>query len=565
MSARRLPLLRFVVAAVFAASVFVLWLWSRKPAPRHAEAPQIVVAGLRRDEGCLWCHATTQGVGEAHATLGCSPCHLGDASARGKEQAHAGMELLSGDFATVDRTCGQGACHAVETARVRTSLMARAPGILAVDRFAFGERKTPSRDPSDDLGALDPHAAPKTPAESHVRKLCAGCHLGARKERPGDHGDAARGGGCTACHLAAPAPPPSASAKGGGPLHPEVSASVPEKRCRGCHGRSGRITMSFHGVAEVEPGDPRANGQTADGRPTTQTEADVHAKAGMTCIDCHVERELMGSGAAHLHAHEALEVRCADCHLPIGPTKSDPDREAVAEALRRSWVRRKLPALSASPLRTLAGTPLVRTDAVARTLLLATTGETRKLALWTQRPEHAMRGHERVSCQACHSTWAPRCRSCHTTFVPEGSDVDHLSGKATPGQWLERAGGNGFGPPLLAIGPRGAIEPFVEGMTMTLSGVGLGAPLERTLFAPLDPHTTGKARTCASCHLKLDEVYPSTGELTRLGARLLDAAERARVARVGACLRCHEKPADAIYRDFPQSLGAMKPACRTAP
>ncbi|MBI2391888.1 MAG: hypothetical protein HYV09_20020 [Deltaproteobacteria bacterium] len=519
---------------------------------------------MTRDEGCLTCHAQTQGLGAAHDALGCSPCHLGDATARDAAAAHRGMEVQSGDFATVDRTCGQGACHAVETARVRTSLMARAPGILAVDRFAFGERPTPHRAPGDDLTTLDPKAPAKTPAESHVRKLCAGCHLGARKPRAGDLGEDARGGGCTACHLA---PPSAFGRQTGGPLHPDVSAVVPEKRCSGCHGRSGRITMSFRGVAEVEPHDPRVTGKTADGRPTTRTSPDVHATAGMTCVDCHVERELMGSGTPHLHAHEALEVRCADCHVKPAEARSGPldaDREAVAEALRRSWARRKLPPLSTAPLRTLAGTPLVRTDAATYSLLLATSGDRRTIPLASQKPWHALRGHERLSCQSCHAAWAPRCRACHTTFEPEGTDVDHLSGEVTKGHWTERAGGNGFGPPLLAIGPRGAIEPFVEGMRLTIAGEGIpadAAPIDRALFAPLDPHTTARSRTCASCHLRVDETYPKVGETTRVGARLLDDAERARVARVGDCLACHGAWDDPIYRSFGESLGRVRPQC----
>ncbi len=547
-----------VAAAVLAvAALIAVVLLVRRP--RLPPLPQISVAGLSRDEGCLSCHATVQGVGGAHAAMGCSPCHLGDPSARDARAAHAGMELLSGDFATVDRTCGQGACHAVETARARTSLMARAPGILAVDRFAFGERKTPHREPGDDLTSLDPNAAPKTPAESHVRKLCAGCHLGARKPRPGDLGDDARGGGCTACHLA----PPNVAAGKGGPLHPEVSAVVPERRCSGCHGRSGRITMSFHGVVELEPGDPRVTGKTADGRPTARIAADVHAVAGMTCIDCHVERELMGTGTPHLHAHEALEVRCADCHRKAGQVPPrDPDREQVAEALRRSWARRKLTPLSLSPLYTQLGTPLVRTDAASHSLLLSVDGARKTIPLATEKPWHALRGHERLSCQSCHAAWAPRCGSCHTSFDANGTDVDHLSGKATPGHWTEVAGANGFGPPLLALGPRGAIEPFVEGMRMTLV-VG-GAKSERTLFAPLDPHTTARARACSSCHQKLDDTYPATGEITRLGARLLDAAERARIARVGTCLGCHASYADKIYGDFGGSLGRQTPQCKPA-
>jgi hypothetical protein len=563
---------RLVLGAAAAAVALVVLALVLRGSTRQPSAavslPQITLGGSPRDEGCLLCHADVQGLGAAHDALGCSPCHLGDARERDKDAAHRGLELLAGDLSTVDRTCGQGACHAVETARVRSSLMARAPGILAVDRFAFGERASPTRDRTDELTALDPQAAPASPAESHVRKLCASCHLGVRKDRPGDHGEDARGGGCTACHLA----PPSATARAtGGPLHPDVSALVSERRCAGCHGRSGRITLSYRGVVELEPGDPRVTGRTADGRPTGPATPDVHAAAGMTCIDCHVERELMGDGQPHLHPHEALEVRCADCHgsgldgprlAPEG-TARDADREQVAEALRRSWQRRGLSPLSNTPVYTARGTPLARTDGRARTLRRVEDGVTLAIPPATPSATHTLPGHTRLACQACHSSWAPRCRSCHTRLDPEGTDLDHLSGRQTPGRWVETAGANGAGPPLLAVGPRGQIEPFVEGMTLTLV-VG-SSSTSRRLYAPLEPHTTGAARSCASCHEAVDEVYPSRGEVTRLSARLLTSEERARVAQVGRCLGCHPRPEDAIYRDFGRSLVRRTPRCRLAP
>lgn len=533
-----------------------VWLWL---APSSAPPlRRISIGGALRDEGCLDCHAAMRGVGAAHAEIGCSPCHQGDPSARDLDSAHVGLELLSGDLSTVDRSCGQGACHATETGRVRSSLMARAPGILAVDRFAFGERPTPHREQRDALSTLDPRAEPQSMAESHVRKLCAGCHLGARKAGPGDLGAEGRGGGCTACHLA----PPSATAQAsGGPLHPEISAIVPERRCAGCHGRSGRISLSFQGIVELEPGDPRVSGQTSDGRPTAQISGDVHHAAGMSCVDCHVERELMGSGVLHLHPHEAVELRCADCHSPALPVvPPDPDRLRVAEVLRRSWERRGLAPLSDAPLYTQLGTPLVRTDAGARTLRLVSDGRTKAIPLMAAAPRHSLRGHERLSCQACHSAWAPRCKSCHTSFDPAGTDVDHLSGRLTPGHWSEVAGANGYGPPLLAVGPRGTIEPFVEGMRLSLR-VGT-TTVTRVLYAPLDPHTTGRARSCTSCHQPSEEVYPAEGELTRLDARLLSAEERAKIARVGACLPCHPEYQDPIFRDFSASLGRRTPRCR---
>lgn len=559
---------------VTGAAVFVA-VRDRLAHPPDPSLPTISLGGSTRDEACLLCHAGMQGLGEPHASMGCSPCHLGDPRARDASAAHLGMEVLSGDLASVDRTCGQGACHAVETARVRTSLMARAPGILAVDRFAFGERATPEGEPSDDLGALEPTRGAASPAESHVRQLCASCHLGARKARRGDLGAEARGGGCTACHLAPPAPRRGAAA---GPLHPDVSAAVSERRCEGCHARSGRIALSFRGVVELEPGDARVTGKLADGRPIGAASADVHATAGMRCLDCHTERELMGDGVTHRHAHEARDVTCEDCHLAAASAARDAgrgaardaDREAVASRLRASWTRRGLPPLSRTPLRTKAGTPLWRTELAPPSLLLAASGERRAIPQASPKPYHALRGHERLDCQSCHATWAPRCTSCHTRLEPKEQAIDHLSGKPVMGRWSEVAGGNGYGPPLLAVGPTGRIEPFVEGMRLRIEGAGPARTgstdsIERTLFAPLDPHTTGKARACASCHApaRTEDVYPLAGETTRTSARLLDAAERGRVLRVGRCIGCHARYEDPVFADFAES--ARRVAARTAP
>lgn len=526
---------------------------------RSRDAPSLpVLAESGRVEGCLACHRDVQGLGPAHdpATIGCSSCHLGDPDAADEAQAHRGMELLSGDFATVYATCGRGPCHTSETARVTQSLMARAPGILSVDRFAFGERPTPDHR-AEGFAYLDPARTPPWPSESHARKLCGSCHLGARKSAVGDAGFFSRGGGCTACHLA----PPYAFGKATkGRVHPDVSAAVSAKRCTGCHARSGRISLSYEGVVELEPGDPRVTSKLPDGRPTGALSPDVHRKAGMTCIDCHTERELMGDGKPHQHAHEALEIRCDDCHAPGPRPPPDPDAARVVTALRRSWERRHLPPLSAGPpLRTRSGTELWRTDASARSLALVESGETRAIPPASERRHHALRGHERLSCQACHSTWAPRCTTCHTVYDPASEDMDHLLGVPTKGRWIETAGGNGYGPPLLALGPRGTIDPFVEGMTFRLDGVAPG-PRERVLWAPLEPHTTGPSRSCASCHAgaALTETYPREGQTTRSSARLLDARERATIARVGRCITCHEGYEDRVYEDFAASVAKLR-------
>jgi hypothetical protein len=548
------PRTRQLIAACVALPIAVGLVVLGAVRRERVRVPEIVIDGVRRAESCLLCHDDVRGLGAEHdpATVGCSTCHLGDPTALDAERAHVGLEVLAGDLASVWRTCGQGGCHNEETARVSVGLMAGAPGILAVDRFAFGERGDPTPQASeDDLRRLAPSAAARSPAEDHVRKLCGSCHLAARKAGRGDLGFASRGGGCAACHLAPPRPE---RGREGARVHPSLSAAVPDARCEGCHARSGRIALSYRGIAEVEPGDARANGTLPDGRRTATTAADVHAVAGMGCVDCHSEQDLMGDGRSHAFAADAVGVECDDCHAADGASRVlRPEAGAVADRMRASWQRRGMPALPAAarPFITKTRAPLWRTDRTTQSLWLAATGA--RVAMPPKNdpaPYHAMPGHERLSCQSCHTVWAPRCTECHTTFEAGGRDVDHLAGEARAGHWREVAGGNGFGPPVLAVDGRGLIAPFIEGMRLNVDG--LPSTVNRTLWAPLDPHTTGKSRSCASCHPRsaLDAVYPRVGETTRPRARLLDAAERARVAAVSACVPCHERWDDPIYGDF---------------
>lgn len=85
--------------------------------------------------------------------------------------------------------------------------------------------------------------------------------------------------------------------------HPALTARVSDARCFGCHSRSGRISLSYAGLAEVdgstEP-DAKAGLRLPDGRPIARLPADVHYLAGMSCIDCHTSIGLMGDAGEAL-------------------------------------------------------------------------------------------------------------------------------------------------------------------------------------------------------------------------------------------------------------------------
>ncbi len=266
----------------------------------------------------------------------CVSCHVRPDEDPGG--AHAGIEREPGALTTIASTCGREGCHPREAARLATSLMVRASGIVAVDRWAFGEIPSPkgTETISDVLAAAHP-----TPAESHLWKLCGGCHLGTRRA---SRDDAIRGNGsgCAACHVAPRQrgdPPRS---------HPAVDSRVSDDRCLGCHSRSGRIALSYKGLAEIEP-HQLAGGRTLcaepvalhDGRPACRVESDVHQAAGMACIDCHLHTELMGDGRRRAHKEDQVEVTCEACHGPVREGGEIPWREVTDQISREILAREK--------------------------------------------------------------------------------------------------------------------------------------------------------------------------------------------------------------------------------
>ncbi len=444
--------------------------------------------------GCVGCHpAARSGAWDpAHdfGPSGCPVCHGGDASAATRKGAHRGLIAFPGNLDNAERTCGR--CHPREVRGVREGPMHRGRGMVAATRRVLGDCLGPGGEPGD-LQTLD-HG----PADSLLRKRCAGCHLGQPKAAHAMDVVHDRGGGCLACHVQA----------NPGNTHPGLTARVEDGRCFGCHSRSGRISLSYVGLAEVDeaalsgPGAERLL-RLADGRLLERREPDLHHRAGMGCIDCHTARDTMGLGPATGDDGpcDAVDITCLDCHAArlrgIDPT----GWPAGFEALRRR-IPFALEAGTRVPVTT-CGTPLwnVQLDGSRRLLYPKRGGAPLPIPALRPRPGHEPEGqHGRLTCDACHARWAPRCHGCHLRYDPEGRQWDHLEGRVTSGRWLERRWGIDNGPPALGVTGEGRIATFVPGMILTVEHPAWEVPRFRRLYARLSPHTTGRARGCPSCH-----------------------------------------------------------------
>ena len=148
-------------------------LVSREAQVKRPEALPVTTAGYV--EMCLSCH-TEEKLDPAHdrQVLGCSPCHLGNALALGKEEAHRDMVLNPGDLRVVARTCGIEGCHPADVGKVKNSLMATNRGILSTLLYYWGE----AEDQQADISVEQLLTSGKTSlALDYYRKLCGTCHL----------------------------------------------------------------------------------------------------------------------------------------------------------------------------------------------------------------------------------------------------------------------------------------------------------------------------------------------------------------------------------------------------
>lgn len=572
-------------------------------------------------DSCTACHtmeAAPLSAGHDVGAMGCSPCHMGNGQAFEKRRAHHGMVSNPGDLRVVDATCGRGGCHPALAARIKTSVMATAAGMLRALDILWG-----TRGPRD-AALLWAEETPRDAPRDYWAKLCAACHLWWPKGR-GLGEQRLRGGGCSACHVAGPKPPRLEQT--GLFRHSRLTMMVPMENCVRCHNRSARIGLSYQGLAEDNgSGGPHAAGalnplRLSGGRYAMHIRPDVHFTAGMICIDCHTGTEIMGDGTAHPRLRGQLDVACADCHTPRFMPASSPYthpagrdaqtmRATRAEGMRLTALNPALPALRDAPLAYTAArsTPLYalrlktkpRTSIPGQAVLhRKTDGKALDIPLHNRpQPHHALRGHERLSCQSCHSPLIPQCYGCHVTLRADTTQTDLLLGDETPGRWEERLDHARLRNPGLALRDGRRIVPYSPcEVSVTVAGAdGVAIPgLSRSgmTMTPFDPHTTRtRSRTCLDCHLPPtsksrtaplahgkdgmngpairgahDASSPAittqfapkrtappndtTGHrLPESGDRALCEKEMAAIYSVAPCLPCHGRYDDPVYLDF---------------
>jgi hypothetical protein len=618
------------------------------------EPPRVIEftpSAFGRPERCLSCH---QGIGQISPShpveaVGCVACHGGQGLALTKAEAHRGLLGRNPSaLPTARASCGgrgkaAGRCHAGRgdpaadmVYRVERTIMATMTGVLTSLRVAWGAQddftaryatasisdpRRPVAAPTLTLASLlmAPGGPPAGPAPAQVadeqwRKFCARCHLRASREA----GLSAHGEGCAACHGRRD---PSGRYLGsdaainhdstGHAAYHRLFETPPEDNCRRCHNRSGRVGLNYRGWMEDENGRPpwprgKPSLSLSGGRGVHQLLPDVHAAKGLSCIDCHSGREIMGDGRLYGRMRFQTEVRCATCHGDASgpPRLGPPDRYARYEAAYGPL--KKGPALADNARLALSrkGRPLGNLRQQGGKLVLLSRsqpGKKHAVPLISGDQRHRLPGHHRLACQACHSRWTPQCYGCHDYRRSTGAMWDYAQDKPTPGSWQETRDLYRFSDPVLGVDGNGKIRPFAPGCQVlytALDAQGQPLPGHRLQVArprlirngivttPISPHTTRReVRPCEACHLsgkalglgggprplgglaalpladltatglKADwdalvdnQGHPLQGS-THQKARPLNRQEVSRVLAFARCLPCHRQPGDPVLKD----------------
>ncbi len=526
---------------------------------------QLAVTTTGKVEMCLTCH-TTEKLDAAHDSkvLGCSVCHLGDAMAIDKDVAHVGIVKNPGDLRVVEKTCGVEGCHAPDVKKVKNSLMATNRGILATLLYYWGEAPDQNGDFSVEK-LLE--SGENSLAIDYYRKLCGTCHLWKQKgDLPGFFGE--KGGGCTACHFHKDASLGKEEAK---KIHPLITKKVDVANCVRCHNRSGRIGISFTGVYESENyGTPyEEGGMSAKTLPGNRfylsISDDVHHRQGMACIDCHTRNEIMGDGTNYAHYEDQLEIGCETCHTTgdVGVTHKKGKLNNVSKQGDK-WVLTNKITEKVHPLRP---------------------------------PKSGVcdfSGHNRMSCDSCHSSWVPQCYGCHVKYDRSDTDLDKLTLKQTKGWWSEGRSYIRYERPTLAVWDKKVVivTPGCQDIITLLDDEGdEDSQFNTFTMAAISPHTTqARGRSCAECHTNtkvmglgegrvwredghwrfagldqgvetakgvtppLDAFVTIDGKQLQKGSRPdlrpFNKDELAKILRVGLCIECHERYDDKAWHGY---------------
>ena len=340
------------------------------------------------DNGCLKCHSGIEKIDSNH-NFSCEKCHGGDVHATDKHSAHKGM--------TADPSYGEGfkkyclKCHQKDYNQYTHSIHYTMSGVINITEYEFGTKKNIFKDPNFAKklknfkvipGVVEYPDSVSQLATHLLRTKCMECHIESKTPKVDGM---MRGKGCSACHVYYSnngyykGGDKTIRNKKGYPLYHQFTKKIPTSTCLHCH-HGNRIGGDFVGLFEKDYHrryrTDLAHGDKIKaiyGQDYHKLVSDIHYRKGMHCTDCHQRTDLMGDGTIKTHERKAVKVTCLSCH----GKRPDTGLLKNIKKDKKGWI-----------------------------LISKVTGKKFRLKYYNKDlPEHNIKGHEKVSCVACHSRW----------------------------------------------------------------------------------------------------------------------------------------------------------------
>ena len=314
---------------------------------------------------CINCHRVK--LDKAH-TFSCSRCHGGDDTAESAEEAHESLIHHPAHPDQAQRACSP--CHTELVNRVTGNSHYLLPSYTSM--VIDDNQEHPSQP-----AQIRSFAAPAKGTEllqDALKRKCMRCHV----YHSGDEFPMTqRATGCGACHL---------EYYDGTMVSHRFMRYPKDTACLSCH-YGNRVGFDYYGRFEHDfneeyrtPYTTREEFFRPYGVEYHSLEPDIHQKAGLVCIDCHHQPQMMGD------AGEVAE--CQSCHDRNYPLDSTP---GVSRDTTDNYV-----------------------------YVSQATGKSFTLPLMNN-PAH-LEFQNRVSCQACHAQWSFDDRQTHLLRI----DHDYL-------------------------------------------------------------------------------------------------------------------------------------------
>ena len=328
---------------------------------------------------------------------------------------------------------------------------------------------------------------------------------------------------------------------------------------------------------------------------------DIHLEKGMQCVDCHFEQDAHGNGKLYAEPRAAIELDCIDCHGTIEKRATlltsgfaAPEGGTHLDALRTPWQARRFEWRDGKLFQRSMLDPDKEWE-IVQTLDTITPGNahySEKSARaktvrkdgthWGDVPTDETQlahANSRMTCYACHTSWAPNCFGCHLSMqANQRKPMLHNEGLMTrnwtsynfqvlrdDGYMLGIDGtvtGHRVAPArsscAIVVSSQNANREWLYYMQQTISAEGFSG----IAFSTFVPHTVRSKETkqCEDCHVSeqrdnnawMAQVLLQGTNLVNFMGRYVYVADGAKGFDAVAVAE-HEEP-PAIYGSYLQRL-----------